>query len=114
MQHIFETNGNLTFLVENSQEDLQTIKDRVGGDDVAFLVEMLDTFGYAGNGVLSAIRPVDVGALTDAPMLSDGVALRDSGETDVTGKVWWFPNYQVEDFATTLLEKGRVTFTLAL
>lgn len=115
MEHIIERNGNLTFIADaKSMEDLQDIKDRVGGDDQRFLLEMLDTFGFSGNGRLHAIRPGDVGALTEAPMLSDGVELMDEpGLVGVYGKVWWYPNYAVSDFAEKLLENGRVTFALA-
>ncbi|MFP3556911.1 hypothetical protein SB861_40295 [Paraburkholderia sp. SIMBA_049] len=115
MQHIIEANGNLTFIADAaSMEDLQTFRDRVCRDDVRFLYDMLDTFGFSGNGKLHAIRPGDVDALTDAPMLSDGVELHDEpGLVGLYDKVWWFPNYQVEDFAATLLDKGRVTFASA-
>jgi hypothetical protein len=114
MQHIIEPNGNLTFIADaESMEDLQTIKDRVGGNDIAFLDQMLDSFGFIGNGRLWGISPEHVGALTEAPMLSDDVEHDDAGDVHVRGKVWWFPNYQVEDFAQTLLDRGRVTFHAA-
>lgn len=113
MEHIIEQNGNLTFKV-SGDDDLQVLKDiktRVEGDDVAFLAEMLEAFGFSGNGVFVTILPFQVGALTDSPMLSNGTDQLEDGQTVVYGDVWWFPNYQVEDFSDTLIAKGQVTFT---
>jgi hypothetical protein len=45
------------------------------------------------------VDPCEVGALTDAPILRDD-----------DGSVWWFPNYCIEDWTETLIEKGAVTF----
>lgn len=113
MERILEKNGNLTFKIGDSRETLQDIKDRVGEDDVQFLAEMLDVCGFSGNGVLYPIAPEDVGGLTDAPMMSNGVEFPDEGGRIVYGDVWWFPNYQLENFANTLLEQGHVTFRAA-
>lgn len=113
MDYIKESNGNITFLVGESRDDLEAIKERVGGDDVRFLREMMDMTGWLGNAVFTPIYPENVGALTDAPMFSDVVEYLDDGEVEVPGKVWWFPNYAVENFAETLLSQGKVTFTLS-
>ncbi|MEX3984111.1 hypothetical protein AB4Y45_34725 [Paraburkholderia sp. EG287A] len=111
LQHIIEKNGNLTFIADASNlEDLQDIKDRVGGDDVRFLSEMMDTFGFVGNGQLWSIYPEHIGALTEAPLISDDVEHDDAGDVHVRGRTWAFMNYQLENFAETLLETGRVTF----
>lgn len=115
MKHIIEANGNLTFIIENDRdrEILEDIKSRVGGNDVRFLDDMLDQLGFLGNAKLFGIDPVNVGALTDAPMLSDAIDLQDDGSIVVLGNVWWYPNYQVEDFAERLIERGSVTFRTA-
>ncbi|MDO5947978.1 hypothetical protein [Burkholderia cepacia] len=115
MKHIIEATGNLTFLIENDRdrEILEDIKDRVGGNDVRFLDDMLDQLGFLGNAKLFGIAPVDIGALTDAPMLSDAIDLQDDGSIVVLGNVWWYPNYQVEDFAERLIKRGSVTFQAA-
>lgn len=54
MKHIIEATGNLTFLIENDRdlEILEDIKDRVGGNDVRFLDDMLDQLGFLGNAKL--------------------------------------------------------------
>ena len=114
MHHIIEPNGNLTFIADaQSMEDLQRIKDRVGGNDAAFLDQMLDEFGFVGNGKLYGISPENIGALTEAPMLSDDVEHDDTGSVNVRGKVWYYPHYMLFDFAQALLDDGRVTFRLA-
>lgn len=114
LQHIIEPNGNLTFIADaKNLEDLQGIKDRVGGNDVGFLAQMLDEFGFVGNAQLWGISPEHIGALTEAPMLSDDVEHDDEGNVHVRGKVWYFPDYMVVDFAQKLLDEGRVTFRVA-
>ena len=113
MDYHFETNGNITFTVGDGREDLEAILERAGGDDIYFLQEMLDRFGWSCNGVFEPIRPTDIGALTNAPLFARDVVREEDGTNTAHGDVWWFPNYQVENFATTLLERGRVTFKLA-
>jgi hypothetical protein len=110
MQHILEPNGNVTFIVGDGREELETIKERVGGNDALFLAQMLDCFGYIGNARFTPISAEHISAQTEAPMFSDGVEHLDDGDVEVYGDVWYFPNYALEDFASTLLEKGRVTF----
>lgn len=113
MHHVIEQNGNLTFHVGKGREDLEDIRARVGGDDVQFLSDALDTFGFVGNAVLYPVQPENVGALTSAPMLSDDVDHLDDGGIMVRGRVWWYPAYELKDFAAELLEHGKVTFQLA-
>lgn len=115
MKHIIDARGHLTFVIEDDRdrETLTDIKDRVGGDDIQFLDDMLDQFGLRGNGVLYGIRPTAIGALMDAPMLSDYVEYLNSGDMVVRGNVWWYPNYMILNFAEQLLERGQVTFRAA-
>lgn len=60
------------------------------------------------------VRPEEVGALTDAPILAecDGMERNDAGELVEVGKVCWYPNYQVFDPWAILRNTGRVEFYL--
>lgn len=109
-----EPNGALTFILEEGErDDIQNMIDNARNDlDHEVLYNMLDMYGYLGNAVLTPIKPEDVGALTDAPMLSDDVEHGEDGERLVRGQVWWFPNYAIESFAHTLMKAGSVTFAL--
>ncbi len=53
-----------------------------------------------------------IGALTQAPIITDFLGLLDDGPPQVPNdaKLWWFPNYAVEDPLQTLLDKGQVVF----
>lgn len=62
-----------------------------------------------GNG-WDLIDPEDVGALTDSPIISDDVTIEDDGTRTISGNVWWFPNYQIENPVGTLCDKRRVIF----
>lgn len=60
------------------------------------------------------LRPEEIGALTDAPILGDCATIErdDLGELTATGgPVWWFPAYAVRDPWVELMSRGRVTFT---
>lgn len=116
MKHDIDDNGGLTFIVEDEadREALQDIRARVQHLDHGFLAEMLEYFGYSGNGVFEAVTPEEVGGLTDAPMLADELHYSDEGARVVTGKVWWYPDYESKCFADILINTGRVTFNRAL
>jgi hypothetical protein len=107
-------NGNLVIVAQKEDiEELKAIKDLCGDNDIQFMDEMLESNGWAGNSVLMRIDPEDVGALTDAPIVTDDRTIEDNGSVTVNGNVWWFPNYMVENFAETLIREGSVTFVLA-
>ncbi len=109
-----EPNGNLTFIMPaGTVDDIENLMARHGGNDEAFLVDLLDTFGFSGNAQFTSILPEDVGALTCAPMLSDDVDYLEDGSRAVRGDVWWYPDYQLRHFGEVLLRDGRVTFTKA-
>lgn len=56
------------------------------------------------------IDPADVGALTDAPMLTDDLEIAEDGKRTVHGAVWAFMAYQVADPTEALQARGWVLF----
>lgn len=115
MQVIRETNGNVTFVLEDGDGELleQFQRQARHNLDHEVLASMLDHFGFSGNAQYIPILPEDIGALTDAPMFSDEVEYLEDGSKNVTGSVWWFPAYSVEYFARVLRTQGQVTFSKA-
>lgn len=106
--------GNLTFLLEADElEHIEHMLDRHEGNDGAFLVDMLDYFGFSPNGRLTAINPEDIGALTEAPLVANDIEQLDDGAIRVHGQVWWYPAYERYNFAEVLARDGKVTFTKA-
>lgn len=110
-------NGNLKISLENDDdaEELQTMIDRASNLDHGVLADILEYTGWQGNSELLQVQPEDIGALTDAPILTDDMTYTD-GDTDkreVVGQVWWYPEYAVYSFAKVLLEEKEVIFTLA-
>ena len=64
----------------------------------------------------SFVAPEDIGALTDAPIIcDDNWTVEDDGTFQIfpETKVWWFPNYMVENPMETLATTGEVIFTAA-
>ena len=61
------------------------------------------------------IRPEEVGAITDSPLLAecDGLDRDNDGELTAVGNVCWFPNYMVTDPWESLRNHGRVVFDLS-
>lgn len=63
------------------------------------------------------LAPEDIGALTDAPILSNCTSIEDDGTRVLHGEgcggscgVFWFPDYQVTDPLEVLRDTGRVFF----
>ena len=113
MQHSILPNGNLLLTLEaDDVEPVTDILDRLGDQDHLLLAELFEYAGWPGNGVLYPVLPVHVvGALTDAPIISDQVDYEDDGTVNVSGKVWWFPQYELRNFCRDLLEDRKVIFT---
>lgn len=96
-------NGNLEIKLEDS-DDRDDIEGMRGADWWKLFEDK------CGNG-WGIVEPEWIGALTDAPIVTDEYTFTDDEKHEVTGRVWWFPNYMVEDPVETLLERGRVVFT---
>lgn len=61
---------------------------------------------------LDWVDPAEVGALTDAPILSDSMQTDDLGHVTAIESVFWFPSYEIED-PIELFFAGSVTFIKA-
>jgi hypothetical protein len=106
--------GNLLISTEaGDAEMLADLYSKNGEDDLAFMADLLEETGWQPNGQLMAVNPEDIGALTEAPILTDDRTIEDDGSTTVHGKVWWYPNYMVKNFATEMINTGKTEFTSA-
>ena len=56
------------------------------------------------------LRPEEICALTDAPILTDSEYYDDLGAVAGAEKVWWYPNYAVSSEVEKLLADGCVLF----
>lgn len=63
------------------------------------------------------IRPEEIGALTDSPILCDcdGLDYPATGDREIRedAKVYWFPDYMIRDPWQMLASRGRVEFVKA-
>lgn len=55
--------------------------------------------------------PEKIGALTDAPILTDSISIYLNENTDSTGKIWYYSPYQVNCFLEDLIQEGSCIFT---
>lgn len=103
-------NGNLKIsLNKNGKDDLIELKEKhekIGTLQIWWeLNEGMFTNGY------SEIQPEQIGALTSAPIISDGFIDEETTKEEFKQtKFWWFPNYMVIDEVAELFEKGFVIF----
>jgi hypothetical protein len=104
-------NGNLQISADDAYcleiKQMQADWDRRGVDADSRLAEVLEY--YLANG-WEWLRPEEIGALTSAPILSDDVERDDEGTVVKTGKVYWYPQYQVADPIEQLIDNGSVIF----
>ena len=59
------------------------------------------------------LQPEAIGALTDAPILSNDVVCDDNGISNYVNVVWWYPNYMVDDIIEKLYSNGYLIFDKA-
>lgn len=112
MRFSITPNGNLRISI-SGKGDHEWVKDAVSKypDDRTFITELLEHTGWAGNGRLHQVRPEQVGALTDSPLLTNEVVYGDDGDLAEIGKyLWYFDSYALRHCGSVMLEKGGVTF----
>ena len=110
-------NGDLKIKVD--AETQAEIREKVDAGDTsdAHFSDVLGIGGtscMAGNG-FDFVRPDEIGALTDAPLIAYDVQRDDNGDLQVNDatKIWWYPGYQVRSPLQDLAEKGETVFTVA-
>jgi hypothetical protein len=108
MKHTVLPNGNLEFSLDQEDDKEEILSWPL--DEVGY--RLLEACNLIGNG-WDPVAPEWIGALTDAPIITDGATCEDDGAWIVYGRVWWFPNYMVESPYETLCRTGRVIFTFA-
>lgn len=92
-----DTGGNL--IVTRGEDDRPR--------DLADALEALTSNGFEW------IRPEEIAALTDAPIIGRDVVRDDSGKLLSVGEVWWYPGYQVRDPLDDFMERSALVFELA-
>lgn len=107
-------NDNLVLIMEPQDADeVAELLRKTTHMDHGFLADLLEYARWPGNGMLYQVQPEWVGALTDAPILTDEMDYEDDGTVAVKGRIWWYPQYETSAFAEVLLEHGRVVFQQA-
>jgi hypothetical protein len=110
-RHRILPNGDLLLTAGNARRSCLADDLRERGSISAWYSLMVDDF--SSNGHLHPVEPEDVGALTDAPIITDDMEYADDGARIVRGRVWWFPDYCIRDPMEELARKGRVIFQAA-
>ncbi len=102
-----QPNGNLRIeLLEEARDDVQEIasQELTADSKLAQVIEWQMSNGW------SFVRPEDVAALTDAPIITEDIETDNQGNVLRVGKVYWYPQYDVSDPVAKLLEDGYIDF----
>lgn len=92
---------------EDLREMIEDAEKNHKGDILGDVIETMLANGFQW------IRPEDIAALTDAPIISDEADYDDQGKLVNIGRVFWFPAYEGVDPVRVLYEKGEVVFDVA-
>lgn len=107
MDYTILNNGDLLITIEEDEKDnlLDTYGNVLPDTEITTALEPLFCNG------LHYVLPEHVGALTDAPLISDTCPYGDNSEVDCEDcSIWWFPNYMIENCLDTLYNTGQVIF----
>ena len=103
--------GNLRIqLLPEHRQDVQEIQDN---EEWGITIKFLEVIEYQLCNGWREVRPEEIGALTDAPILTDDWDENDMGELTRIDNVWWLPEYAVVDEVQKILDQGYIDFTLA-
>ena len=105
-----QPNGNLRItLLKEAREDVQEIRTMNITADNKFA----EAIEYQLSNGWTWVSPEDIGALTEAPILTDNIETDDQGKVMHLGVTYWYPQYEVLDPLEQLLLNGFVEFTQA-
>jgi hypothetical protein len=85
--------------------EIESIRDR-DGINAAFLSLIAPRLEHGWE----AIRPEEIGALTDSLILGDDVERDDHGRLARVGRVYWNPDYAVRDEIEEIEQRGYVEY----
>ena len=114
MQHgrfvnLEKVDGDLRILLNNNGQrifaEIEAIRDRLG-TDAAIRILLAEYFKRNWD----QIKPEEIGALTSALIISDETHRDSAGKLVRVGRVYWNPQYQVEDEIEELRHAGAVIF----
>jgi len=104
-----QANGNLRIvLLPEARAEVEEIASKELDADS----RLAETIEWQLSNGWSLLPPEDIGALTEAPILSEEVDYDDQGNVDQVGTVYWYPQYDVFDPIGQLLTNGFVEFVL--
>jgi hypothetical protein len=102
-----DVDGNLVIKLTKSGKNKELKDYLLSLSDNDALSELLD---YELCNGWDMIYPEEIGALTDAPILSDDAQYNDDGELIWCDNVYWYPDYQVLSPVEELFKYDQVVF----
>lgn len=110
-------NGNLS--ISASPQQIEEMKEEIENlniiHDIGAILLEIGEYHFCNGWEM--LRPEQIGALTDSPILAYNCGFDEKSEEvriDNNTKIFWFPEYQVCDFFECLCKYGYVVFQKAV
>ena len=102
-------NGNLLITLKNKEEFKELMEEN---NNYPNLWDILEFSKYNGNGWYDLTDRPEFGFLTNSLLIGFDVEMNNDGDfiPNKNDKIWWFPNYAIENEWLTLLNEGQVIF----
>lgn len=106
-----EGREELEALIEDISDDCQDKIWRQPTENIWYEL----TESHWTNGSYEMLRPEDIGALTEAPIIGLDIARNDDNVVvlDDISRVWYYPDYMIKDELSELLDHGHLIFQKA-
>lgn len=112
---VCEKTGNLVMTVDC--DAASELRAAIVSGDIDYWSTMADLFEQSACNGSFAIFDAGNGdpfvGLTDAPCVAESMHHLDDGTMEVEGRLWFSPNYAMENELQTLAETGRFVWALA-
>lgn len=97
-------NGDLKIILINKEDFIEEFPNLYPE-----IFDLLDRSGYLGNNWWNL---TDLVGLTSSPLIGYDISIDDKGNLEFPKgcKIWWFPNYMIENPFERLYNKGEVIF----
>lgn len=105
-----QANGDLTVSLNTDNTEARQEIEQAIADNGAYsaIYEVLE-YQTANGWTLDTLD--SLGHLTEAPFLSEDIDMNSNGYYEHVGILWYYADYQVQNFLEEILQYGRVIFT---
>jgi len=106
-----QTNGNVRIQLVRGKGNKQELKELAADDTRGINSKLLDALeDEFCNSSWETVEPEEVGALYSGLIFTDDCDRSDHGDIERIGRIYYNPNYAVQDELAVILENGYVEY----